>query len=206
MSSRIPPGQVVTTKFPILHAGEVPYYLGKENWTLTIHGEVERPVTYTYPEFLQLPRTTLVCDIHCVTSWSKLDTRWEGVHFKELMAIVQPRPSARYAVLECEQGFTTNLPLEVLMDNDVLIAYRYEGEDLEPEHGGPVRALVPKRYFYKSAKWLRGIKLAREDEPGYWEVRGYSNSADPWKEERYAIDFAIFSMRRSVLGRVLRRK
>lgn len=197
----MPPGQVVTTKFPVLHAGSVPN-LSRDTWSLTVHGEVRSPATFTYEQFLQLPKTTLTCDIHCVTSWSKLDTCWEGVKFKDLMAIVQPIARANFGVFECEQGFTTSLPMNDLMDEDVLLAYRYDGRDLELEHGGPVRALVPKKYFYKSAKWVRGIKLVEEDEPGFWEVRGYSNTADPWLNDRYSIDFSdIFNMRRRVLGR-----
>jgi DMSO/TMAO reductase YedYZ molybdopterin-dependent catalytic subunit len=183
--SRIPPGQVVTKGWPVLHAGGVPN-IPKEKWSLEIHGEVENPIKINYEELLKLKRATLVCDIHCVTSWTKFDVPWEGVRFKDLMEIAKPTSKARYASFECEQGFTTNLPIEPLYDDDVMVAFRALGEDLPPEHGGPVRMLVPKRYFYKSAKWLRGIKLSEDDVPGFWEIRGYSNSADPWNEERYA--------------------
>ena len=137
-------------------------------------------------ELLNLKRTVQVCDIHCVTSWSKFDVPWEGVLFKDLMEIAKPTPKAHFAIFECEQGFTTNLPLELLFDDDVMVAFKAQGEDLEAAHGGPVRMLVPKRYFYKSAKWLKGIRLTEKDIPGFWEIRGYSNSADPWNEERYA--------------------
>jgi DMSO/TMAO reductase YedYZ molybdopterin-dependent catalytic subunit len=186
ITPRLPPGQVITKGWPVLHAGTIPSNLTKSNWSLTIHGEVRNPIRLTYEDLLKLPRKVIKCDIHCVTSWSRLDTLWEGVSFKDLMDLSLPTEKAKFAIFECEQGFTTNLPLSVLYDDDVLVAYRADGKDLELEHGGPVRMLVPKRYFYKSAKWLRGIKLTEEDEPGFWEVRGYSNSADPWKEERYA--------------------
>jgi DMSO/TMAO reductase YedYZ molybdopterin-dependent catalytic subunit len=151
-----------------------------------VHGEVENELSISYSELLNMKRTSQVCDIHCVTSWSKFDVVWEGVRFKDLMGIAKPTGKAHFAIFECENGFTTNLPLELLYDDDVMVAFRAQGEDLEPAHGGPVRMLVPKRYFYKSAKWLNGIKLTEYDEPGFWEVRGYSNTANPWNEERYA--------------------
>jgi len=182
---RIPPGQVTTRGWPVLHAGTVPS-ISKQTWDLKVHGEVENPLKLTYDDLLKLKRTVQNNDIHCVTTWSKLDMEWEGVRFKDLMEIARPTERARFAVFECEQGFTTNLPLDPLLDNDVMVAFRVDGKDLETVHGGPVRMLVPKRYFYKSAKWLRGIKLVEHDEPGFWEVRGYSNTANPWKEERYA--------------------
>lgn len=181
----VPPGQVVTQGWPVLHAGSVPQIF-REQWKLTIHGEVETPLELSYQELLNLKHTIQRNNIHCVTSWTKLGMEWEGIKFKDIMALAKPRQNARYAIFECEQGFTTNLPLEVVMDDDVLVAFKVAGRDLEAQHGGPVRMLVPKRYFYKSAKWLRGIKLTEEDEPGFWEIRGYSNSANPWNEERYA--------------------
>jgi len=184
-TKRVPPGQVVSNGWPILHAGTVPE-VTKATWDLRVYGEVERPINLTYDDLLQLVRTVQTNDIHCVTTWSKLNMQWEGVRFKDLMEVVKPTERAHYAVFECEQGFTTSLPMEVLLDDDVLLAFRAEGRDLENVHGGPVRMLVPKRYFYKSAKWLRGIKLVEKDEPGFWEIRGYSNTADPWNEERYA--------------------
>ena len=182
---KLPPGQIVTSGWPVLHAGTVPD-VSKESWELKVHGEVENPITLTYADLLQMKRTVQTNDIHCVTTWSKFDMRWEGVRFKDLMEVVRPTDRANYAVFECEQGFTTSLPMEVVMDDDVLVAFRSQDRDLESVHGGPVRMLVPKRYFYKSAKWLRGIKLVERDEPGFWEIRGYSNTADPWNEERYA--------------------
>ena len=182
---RLPPGQILTTGWPVLHAGSVPY-VSKETWNLKIHGEVENELNLSYRQLLELKKTEQICDIHCVTSWSKYDVKWEGVRFSDLMELAKPTEKAHFAIFECEQGFTTNLPLDVLYDDDVIVAYRTQGKELPPEHGGPVRMLVPKRYFYKSAKWLRGIKLSEFDEPGFWEIRGYSNSADPWNQERYA--------------------
>jgi DMSO/TMAO reductase YedYZ molybdopterin-dependent catalytic subunit len=199
--ARVPPGQVVTNSFPVLHAGRVPRELTPARWTLTVRGEVRRPRTFSFAELLALPHQTQTVDIHCVTSWSKLATRWEGIPFHRLAALVEPAPTARYVVMECEQGFTTSLPLEALLEPEVLVAFAYEGEPLPPEHGGPVRMLVPKRYFYKSAKWLRGLRFLAEDEPGFWEVRGYSNLADPWRELRYDVDDVrlIHRMRKSSL-------
>jgi DMSO/TMAO reductase YedYZ molybdopterin-dependent catalytic subunit len=182
---RVPPGQVVTQGWPILQAGSVPI-ISLEKWSLRVHGEVKNELQLNYEDLLKLEHTVQTNDIHCVTSWSKLNVLWEGVKFADLIKVAQPTEKARYVVFEAEQGFTTNLPLEVVMDDDVLIAFKVSGRPIEPEHGGPVRMLVPKRYFYKSAKWLKGIKLADYDEPGFWEIRGYSNTADPWKQERYA--------------------
>jgi DMSO/TMAO reductase YedYZ molybdopterin-dependent catalytic subunit len=184
----VPPGQIVTPRWPVLHAGSVPTGLGPTNWTLELHGEVEAPQTLTFAQLLALDQVDETCDIHCVTSWSKLGMRWRGVRFRSIEALVRPRPSVRFVVMECEQGFTTSLPIDALRDDDVLIAHTVDGAPLPAEHGGPVRMLVPKRYFYKSAKWLRGLKFVVDDEPGFWEVRGYSNIADPWRETRYDVD------------------
>lgn len=181
----VPSGQVVTQGWPVLHAGSVPD-ISREKWSLRVHGEVKNNLILTFDELLKLDHTVQTNNIHCVTSWSKLDVLWEGIRFKDLMRIAEPTDKAHYVIFEAEQGFTTNLPLNVVMDDDVLVAFKAQGRWLESEHGGPVRMLVPKRYFYKSAKWLNGIKLSEEDEPGFWEIRGYSNTADPWKEERYA--------------------
>ncbi len=182
---RVPPGQVVTQGWPVLHAGSVPN-VSLEAWNLRVHGEVKNELILSYSELLKLDHTTQTNDIHCVTSWSKLNVAWEGIRFKDLMKIAEPTVKANFVVFEAEQGFTTNLPIEVVMDDNVLIAFKVGGRPLEQEHGGPVRMLVPMRYFYKSAKWLRGIKLSEFDEPGFWEIRGYSNTADPWNQERYA--------------------
>lgn len=185
---RVPPGQYVTEKFPVLHYGDVPIYHDVENtWDLRVWGEIEAPVRLSFSEFRALPTITITTDIHCVTRWSKLDTHWEGVQFKEFLSHLPPlKPSARYVMAHCEQGFTTNVPLEVLLEDDALLAYKYEGEELTPEHGYPLRLLTPRKYFWKSAKWLRGIEFMAEDRPGFWERYGYNNNADPWKEERFA--------------------
>jgi DMSO/TMAO reductase YedYZ molybdopterin-dependent catalytic subunit len=182
---RVPPGQRVTDKFPVLHYGSVPRF-DLETWDFRVFGQVEQPLTLSYADLTALPAVRLVADIHCVTGWSKLDTIWEGVPFKEVMRLVRPKDEARFVMVHCEQGYDTNLPLEVAMDDDVLLAYRYDDAPLTPEHGYPLRLVVPKRYFWKSAKWARGLELMVEDRRGFWEMRGYHNEGDPWKEERYA--------------------
>lgn len=203
----MPPGQIVTPRWPVLHAGTVPTELTPATWSLSLHGEVDAPEALSFAQLLSLPQVDLTCDVHCVTSWSKLGMRWRGVSFRTLEARVRPRPSVRFVVMECEQGFTTSLPIEALRDEDVLVAHTVDQGPLPAEHGGPVRMLVPKRYFYKSAKWLRGLKFVTEDEPGFWEVRGYSNIADPWRETRYDVDDVklIHRMRKESLFQPLRR-
>ena len=201
--SRVPPGQVVTHGWPVLHAGTVPTSLTPTTWTLRIHGLVERSEEIGFAQLLSLPQVDLTTDIHCVTSWTKLDTRWRGVPFSALIERAKPGPEVRFVVMECEQGFTTSLPLDVLQGPDVLLAHTFDGQPLAAEHGGPVRMLVPRRYFYKSAKWLRGLKFVANDEPGFWEVRGYSNVADPWLQTRYTVDVVreIHRMRKGSLFR-----
>jgi DMSO/TMAO reductase YedYZ molybdopterin-dependent catalytic subunit len=182
----VPPGQTLTTKFPILHVSDPPVF-NPRTWTLNLVGEVEHPLTLTWEQVLALPSTTCVSDFHCVTSWSRLDNRWEGVAFRTLVEMVQPKPQAHYVIGEDDGGYTANLPLDVLMHADVLLAYRYDGRDLEALHGGPLRLVVPMRYAWKSVKWLRTLYFREHDEPGFWEVRGYSNSADPWTDDRYSV-------------------
>ena len=182
---RVPPGQRLTEKFPVLHYGSVPKF-DPQTWELKVFGLVENPLTLSYDEFTALPTVRIVADIHCVTGWSKLDTMWEGVPFKKMMELARPKPEARFVMVHCEQGYDTNLPLDVTMDDDVLLAYTYDDAPLAPEHGYPLRLVVPKRYLWKSAKWVRGLELMAQDRRGFWEVRGYHNDADPWKEERYA--------------------
>ena len=184
-SDRVPPGQRLTEKFPVLHYGSIPKF-DRETWDLRVFGLVEDPITMSYDQLLELPATRIVADIHCVTGWSKLDTIWEGVLFRDLMKMVVVKRDAMFVMVHCEQGFTTNVPLGVLMDDDVLLAYGYEDQPLPPEHGYPLRLVVPKKYFWKSAKWVRGLEMMAQDRLGFWEVRGYHNDADPWKEERYA--------------------
>jgi DMSO/TMAO reductase YedYZ molybdopterin-dependent catalytic subunit len=180
----IPPGQHVTDGFPVLHVGAVPH-IDPAAWTLSFTGLVENPYTIGYDELRSLPSAEYRGDIHCVTRWSKKDTYWRGVPFRDLLARAEPLPSATHAIQYADNDYTTNLPLAAMLDDDVLVAWEYDGQRIEPVHGGPVRMLVPKKYFWKSAKWLHRIDLTDRDEPGFWETRGYHNNADPWKEERY---------------------
>jgi DMSO/TMAO reductase YedYZ molybdopterin-dependent catalytic subunit len=182
---RLPPGQVRTDKWPVLHYGAVPQ-VDLATWDFRVDGLVEQPVRWSYSEFLALPQVQVRSDIHCVTRWSRFDNLWQGVSFKELLRHVQVKPEARHAVFHAEQGFTSNLPLAELEQDDVLFAYRHDGRDLTPEHGWPLRLVVPRRYFWKSAKWVRRVELVAEDRPGFWEQNGYHNEADPWKEERFS--------------------
>ncbi len=182
---RIPPNQRVTSKLPVLHVGPIPKF-DPETWDFRVEGLVETPVRLTYEEFLKLPKMVSISDFHCVTGWSRLDNRWEGVTFKTIFDLVKPLKKAKYVTVVAEGNYTTSLPLEDLLHDDVLLAYRLDGKPLEPKHGGPLRLVVPKKYAYKSAKWVRKLRFTEEQELGYWEKRGYSNTADPWKEERYA--------------------
>ena len=184
MRDRIPPGQVLTTKWPVLHYGTVPS-VDPATWTFTVSGLVERPFAIRYDELLQLPMTSVVCDIHCVTTWSRLDNTFEGVAVRLLLERAGVKPAAHYCLVFAEQGFTTNLPLGDLDRPDNLIALKWGGEWLTPEHGGPARLLVPHLYFWKSAKWVRGFELLEHDLPGFWEQNGYHMRGDPWAEERY---------------------
>jgi DMSO/TMAO reductase YedYZ molybdopterin-dependent catalytic subunit len=182
--ARLPPGQYLTEKWPVLHAGTVPQ-TDLATWDFKVFGEVEEPVTLSCGGLQALPQTEITVDIHCVTRWSRFDTGFRGVHWRELAKLVRPKPSARYVLAHAEQGFTANVPLEALEADDALIAWEADGEPLEPEHGWPLRLVVPSRYFWKSAKWLRGLELVPTDQPGFWERYGYHNDADYWKEQRY---------------------
>jgi DMSO/TMAO reductase YedYZ molybdopterin-dependent catalytic subunit len=183
---RLPPGQYLTEKWPVLHAGGVPTYDDElSTWDFRVFGAVENESTLSHAELEALPRTHVTTDIHCVTRWSRFDAGFGGVHWRELAAIVKPLPEARFVVAHAEQGFTSNVPLEALEDDNALVAWEADGEPLTPEHGWPLRLVVPSRYFWKSAKWLRGIELRSTDQPGFWEKYGYHNDADYWKEERY---------------------
>jgi DMSO/TMAO reductase YedYZ molybdopterin-dependent catalytic subunit len=181
---RVPPGQFVTDGWPVLHYGGVPR-TNLAAWDLRVWGLVENPITLSWEQFQALPRKELVTDIHCVTRWSKLDQTWEGVPMAHVLDLVKPRPEAKFVIAHAEAGFTANLPIEAVLDDDVLVADKADGHELTPEHGWPLRLLVPKRYFWKSAKWLRGLEFTAQDAPGFWEQNGYNNNADPWKEERY---------------------
>ena len=182
--ARLPPGQYLTEKWPVLHAGSVPK-VDLATWTLTGSGEVERPLTLTWEQLLELPSREVTVDIHCVTRWSRFDTTFKGVHWSELAKLVSPKPSAHFVVAQAEQGFTANMPLAAIEDENALIAYEADGDPLTPDHGWPLRLLVPSRYLWKSAKWLRGLELRSTDQPGFWERYGYHNDADYWKEQRY---------------------
>lgn len=182
--SRIPPGQYKTEKFPVLSNGLTPE-VNLSSWRMRVLGLVEQTTEFTWEQFTALPSITIERDIHCVTRWSKLDTVWEGVSFKELAQQVGLKPQARYVTQHSYGGYTTNLPLEELLQDDVLLAYKFAGAPLQPEHGGPMRMVVPKLYFWKSAKWLNGLEFMAEDKPGFWEGYGYHNHGDPWKEERF---------------------
>jgi DMSO/TMAO reductase YedYZ molybdopterin-dependent catalytic subunit len=182
--TRLPPGQVLTDKWPVLHYGNVPRY-DIEKWRLRIHGLVEREAVLTFDEVRALPSKAVHCDIHCVTTWSRFDNDFVGTPFSEVVKLVQPKPDAHFVIFKCYAGFTTSLPLLALLDDDVLLTWLHDGQDLAPEHGYPLRGLVPKRYFWKSAKWLEAIEFVEQDQLGFWERAGYHNEADPWKEERY---------------------
>jgi DMSO/TMAO reductase YedYZ molybdopterin-dependent catalytic subunit len=184
-SARIPPGQYVVDDFPVLSAGPTPH-TPLDEWSFTVRGAVDEPVSWSWDEFTALSSETVTVDIHCVTKWSKLDTSWTGVAIDTLLEPVET--SAGYVLAFCDGGYTTNLPLDDLTSGQAWIAYEYGGEPLEPEHGGPARLLVPHLYFWKSAKWVRGIELRDHDEPGFWEEYGYHNYGDPWTEQRYWSD------------------
>ena len=181
-ADRVPPGQYVTSDFPVLSAGPTPH-TPLADWSFTIRGAVDQPSSWTWEELRGLPSETITVDIHCVTKWSKLDTSWTGVSLDTLLSDVETR--AQYVLAFSDGGYTTNLPLDDVRDGKAWVAYEYDGEPLEPEHGGPARLLVPHLYFWKSAKWVRGIELRLDDHPGFWEGYGYHNYGDPWKEQRY---------------------
>jgi len=186
LAERVPPGQVLTEKFPVLHFGRVPSYPDLSGWDFRVWGEVEQPFMLRWAEFRNLATTEQTLDIHCVTRWSKLDTTWEGVAIQTVLELAGVRPNATHVVSHAEQGYTANVPLSVLDDDDVLLAHTFGGAPLEAEHGYPLRLLIPKRYFWKSSKWVRGLEFLDHDQLGFWERYGYNNDADPWKEERFS--------------------
>ncbi len=183
---RLPPGQSLTQKFPVLHYGPTPQYDDLSKWDLHVFGEVKQEKRWNWQMFQEIPTVKLTTDIHCVTRWSKFDTVWEGVRFRDFIDLFGLTDNARFVIAHCEYGYTTNTPLDIMLDDDVLLAYKFNGQLLEQEHGYPLRTLVPKRYFWKSAKWLRGIEFSPVDKPGFWENAGYHNEGDPFKEERYS--------------------
>ena len=186
-AERTPPGQYLTEEWPVLHYGSVPR-INPESWRFRIFGLVEDEVILTLEQFKSLPRTTVRCDIHCVTQWSRLDNDFEGVLFRDVMRLAKVRPEARYVLFHAEGGWTTNVPLADLLRDDGLFAWRWNGQELSPEHGWPLRAVVPHLYFWKSAKWVKGMEFLAEDRPGFWERNGYHMYGNPWKEQRFSSD------------------
>lgn len=194
-AKRLPPGQSLTLKFPVLHYGSVPK-VNLKTWNFRVFGLVEEEVTWNWEEFNQLPRTKVVMDIHCVTRWSKMDTEWEGVSVADLVkeGLIKPKPQANFIIQNCEHSYTTNTPLDLVMQPNFLLATHFNGKPLTPEHGYPLRGVVGSfadrsekstAYFWKGGKWLRGLEFTAKDEPGFWENVGYHNNADPWKEQRF---------------------
>ena len=181
---RLPPGQSPTQKFPVLSIGSTPR-IDTASWALSVHGEADSPYALRWAELLALPQTDLATDIHCVTRWSKFDTTWRGVLVRDLIERARPRASATHVLVHAHGGYTTNLPLAALLDDDVLIAHTFDRAPLEPDHGGPARLLVPRRYFWKSAKHVRHLEVMTADRPGLWEANGYHMAGDPWREERH---------------------
>lgn len=196
-SGRLPPGQSLTQRFPVLHYGPVPPF-NPATWTLRVFGEVEQEVTWTWEQFSQLPRTTVTMDLHCVTRWSKFDTAWEGVALATLIneGLIKLKPTARYLMQHCENDFTVNIPLDVALAPNFLLATHFDGQPLSPDHGYPLRGVIGQivgddhktPYLWKGGKWLRGLEFMSQDRLGFWEQAGYHNEADVWKEERFAYD------------------
>ncbi len=181
---RVPPGQRVVTDWPVLDLGALPRY-DTGTWKLRIDGAVETRLIWDWKEFCDQPQDRVTSDMHCVTGWSRLDNVWEGVSARRILELVRPKPDATHCIFYSRDGYTTNVRLDRFACEDVLLARTWEGEPLAPEHGGPVRVVMPRWYLWKSAKWLRRIEFAVGDRPGYWEMRGYHNDGDPWKEQRY---------------------
>jgi DMSO/TMAO reductase YedYZ molybdopterin-dependent catalytic subunit len=184
-ANRIPPGQRLTEKFPVLHYGPV-ININTGKWEFTIAGLVDKPRELSFTEFSSLKRVRVFADIHCVTTWSKLNTLWEGPSTSVIKGLVNIKPEARFVIVHAAGNFTTNLPIADFFESDVLFAMKYEDKPLSPEHGGPVRLVVPRLYFWKSAKWVTGVEFVSKDSPGFWEAAGYHNHGDPWREERYS--------------------
>lgn len=184
IAKRVPPGQYLTVKWPVLHYGSVPRF-DSRSWSFRVFGKVLNEFTLNWEEFQKLPMTAVVADMHCVTTWSRLDQRWEGIPFSKIVELAKPLPEAKFVIAHSEQGFTANTPIEFTQRDDCLIALRANGEPLTAEHGYPARLVVPRLYAWKSAKWLRGIEFRSSDAPGFWERNGYHNRGDPWKQERY---------------------
>jgi DMSO/TMAO reductase YedYZ molybdopterin-dependent catalytic subunit len=181
--NRVPPGQHLTDKWPVLHYGSAPR-INTDKWTLRLFGQVKQEVTLSFTEFMNLPQVKVFSDIHCVTTWSRLDNLWEGLSTAELKKLVDILPETRFVIVHAG-SFTTNITIDEFFDSDVLLAVKHNNEVISADHGGPVRLVVPRLYFWKSAKWVTGIEFTDQDRPGFWESAGYHNHGDPWKEERY---------------------
>jgi DMSO/TMAO reductase YedYZ molybdopterin-dependent catalytic subunit len=184
-AERTPPGQILTRDWPVLHYGNVPK-VNIEKWRFQIHGQVADELMLTREDFMKLPRSKVRCDIHCVTHWSRLDNEFEGVLLKDLLQLVKVKPEARYVMFHAAGGWNTNIPLADLMHDDVLFAWRWNGQDISVEHGWPMRTVVPQLYFWKSAKWVNAMEFMAEDRPGFWEQNGYHPYGDPWREQRFS--------------------
>lgn len=182
--ARLPPGQHIVKDFPVLDLGDQPNLLQRE-WTLTTAGQISQSIRWTFDDLMAQPQVEVTCDIHCVTTWSRYDNRWRGVSAKHLLAQVQPKAATQFLMVRSFDGYATNVPMSWFDDDDVLLAHTWNGAPLTREHGGPVRLVIPKLYFWKSAKWIRHITFMEKDAPGYWEARGYHAVGDPWKEQRY---------------------
>lgn len=180
---KLPPGQTPTVKFPVLTYGETPM-ISKEQWRFEVFGLVKK-MEWTWEEFMKLPQTKMRADFHCVTHWSRFDDEWEGVMFRDLLKVLEVKPEAKHVLQHAYGGYTTNLPLQWMIEEEVMLAHTWNGEPLPAEHGGPMRVFTPRRYAWKGAKWIKGFEFLAKDKPGFWEVNGYSNTADPWKEERF---------------------
>ena len=183
-AARVPPGQYLTVKWPVLHYGPVPPFNPK-TWEFRVFGNVENEIKLNWEEFQKLDQMLVQADMHCVTTWSRLDQKWEGIPFAKIIELAKPKSDTKFVIAHSEYGFTANTPLEFCMRDDCLIAIRANGEPLTAEHGSPARLVVPRLYAWKSAKWLRGIEFSDVDKPGFWERNGYHNTGDPWKEQRY---------------------
>ncbi|MBF8304488.1 MAG: oxidoreductase, molybdopterin binding protein [Dehalococcoidia bacterium] len=184
--SRIPPAQRQVQDFPILHIGDIPKFDAR-TWDFQVEGLITNPLRLNWDEFRKLPISLTISDFHCVTGWTRLDNRWEGVLFRDVIRLCNPKPEAHAVSVLCDGGYYTSLPLSNLMQDDVILAYRWNGQYMEPPHGQPLRLIVPPKYAYKSAKWIRKFRFTKTQEIGYWEARGYSNTADPWTEDRYGL-------------------
>jgi DMSO/TMAO reductase YedYZ molybdopterin-dependent catalytic subunit len=185
VAKRVPPGQRLVKGWPVLHYGPIPRF-DESTWDFTVSGLVENPYTFSYAELKAIGPAKIPADMHCVTGWTTLDNEWEGIPFRVLAEKAKPKPEATHVIAHCEGGYTSDLSLAAMDDDDVLVAWANRGEPLEPQHGFPLRLVVPKRYAWKSAKWLRGLEFTDRNKRGFWEVRGYHIHADPWREERYS--------------------